>query len=158
MDEILALDRRLKELGHNPGTSADLTVATVFSMRLLGAAPQTHGFADVFEIGVPTFRRAMERWNDWLWATAAVHFAVMAAFHDTHIFRQHGGEAAEDAQRAAAAIHSRLEKVDDPAVMMDEIFMLDRRLKEQGHNPGTSADLTVATIFAVRLSSLIAPG
>ena len=24
-----------------------------------------HGFADVFEIGVPTFRRAMERSNDW---------------------------------------------------------------------------------------------
>ena len=65
----------------------------------------THGFADVFEIGIPTFRRALARWNDWRWATAAVHFAVMGAFPDTHIFREHGAEAAEPARQAAAAIH-----------------------------------------------------
>jgi triphosphoribosyl-dephospho-CoA synthase len=111
----------------------------------------SHGFADVFDIGIPAFRRAMTKWNDWLWATAAVHFAVMAAFPDTHILREHGRGAAEPARVAAAAIHARLTEARDPAVLMDEILALDRRLKALGHNPGTSADLTVATIFAVRL-------
>jgi triphosphoribosyl-dephospho-CoA synthetase len=36
---------------------------------------------------------------------------------------------------------------------MSEVLALGRRLKQTGHNPGTSADLTVATLFAVRLSS-----
>ena len=111
----------------------------------------THGFADVFDIGVPTFRTALARWDDWLWATAAVHFAVMSAFHDTHIFREHGAEAAEAAQQDALAIHRRLQEADDPATLMGDILVLDRRLKAAGHNPGTSADLTVATVFAVRL-------
>jgi triphosphoribosyl-dephospho-CoA synthase len=111
----------------------------------------THGFADVFEIGVPTFRRAMTRWNDWLWATAAVHFAFMTAFRDTHIFREHGGDAADAAQREAAVIAAGLAATDRPDTLMPDVLALDRRLKRLGHNPGTSADLTVATVFCVRL-------
>jgi triphosphoribosyl-dephospho-CoA synthase len=33
--ELLALDRRIKARGLNPGTSADLTVATIFVAGLL---------------------------------------------------------------------------------------------------------------------------
>lgn len=114
----------------------------------------THGFADVFDIGLPTFRRAFERWNDWQWATAAVHFAVMGAFPDTHIFREHGIGAAGPAQEAAALISSKLADASDPKLLMPEILDLDQRLKAAGHNPGTSADLTVATVFAIRLLAL----
>jgi len=114
----------------------------------------THGFEDVFRLGVPTFRDAFVRWNDWLWATAAVHFAFMAAFRDTHIDREHGGTAADAARQEAAALLPRLAAAADPATLMPEILALDRRLKADGHNPGTSADLTVATVFAVRLSGL----
>ncbi len=109
-------------------------------------------FADIFDIGIPTFREAFARWDDWLWATAAVHFAFMAAFPDTHIVREHGAGAAEEARQAAAAIHMRLKDADEPAGSMHDVLALDLRLKERGHNPGTSADLTVATLFAVRLS------
>lgn len=112
----------------------------------------THQFEDVFRLGTPTFHSALSRWNDWLWATAAVHFAFMSAFPDTHIFREHGAAAAESARLAASEIQSRLGKEQDPQVLINEILELDVRLKQAGHNPGTSADLTVATLFAVRLS------
>jgi triphosphoribosyl-dephospho-CoA synthase len=111
----------------------------------------SHGFGDVFDIGIPAFSRAMAKWNDRLWATAAVHFAVMAAFPDTHILREHGVEAAGPARQAATGIHERLREASDPAALMGEILALDRHLKALGHNPGTSADLTVATVFAARL-------
>jgi triphosphoribosyl-dephospho-CoA synthase len=113
----------------------------------------THGFADVFDIGIPAFRAAFARWNDWLWATAAVHFAVMSAFRDTHIFREHGAEAADAAQREAKKIRALLVQADDPETLVPDIMELDRTLKIPGHNPGTSADLTVATLFVIRLSS-----
>jgi triphosphoribosyl-dephospho-CoA synthase len=113
----------------------------------------THGFADIFDIGLPVFRRTFARWNNWLWATTAVHFAMMSAFPDTHIFREHGAAAAAVAQKQAAEISRRLAEADDPARLMDDILVLDRQLKADGRNPGTSADLTVATLFAVRLSA-----
>jgi triphosphoribosyl-dephospho-CoA synthase len=76
----------------------------------------------------------------------------MAAFPDTHIFREHGSQAAADARLAAAEIRARLAQAADPASLMSDILTLDRRLKVLGRNPGTSADLTVATVFAIRLS------
>jgi triphosphoribosyl-dephospho-CoA synthase len=118
----------------------------------------THGFGDVFRLGIPTFRRALSQWNDWSWATAAVHFAMMSAFPDTHIFREHGAAAAEAARLAAAEIQARLSETENPPVLMNDILALDRRLKAAGHNPGTSADLTVATLFAVRLAEASPPG
>jgi triphosphoribosyl-dephospho-CoA synthase len=75
----------------------------------------------------------------------------MSAFPDTHIAREHGVAAAEAARLAAVRIDRALTQADDPAALLPEIFVLDRELKAQGRNPGTSADLTVATIFAVSL-------
>ncbi|MGH6925031.1 MAG: triphosphoribosyl-dephospho-CoA synthase [Propylenella sp.] len=145
------------------GDSAEHDVRAPASVTLLAAMRTAehrdriawnyaHGFADVFGIGIPTFRQSFRQWDDWLWATAAVHFSVMSAFPDTHIFREHGPAAAEAAQRAAADLFPRLTAAKDPRALMPEILDLDRRLKQAGHNPGTSADLTVATLFAVRLS------
>jgi triphosphoribosyl-dephospho-CoA synthase len=111
-----------------------------------------NGFADVFDVGIPAFADAQARWGDWLWATAATHFAFMAAFPDTHIFREHGAEPAAEARLAAAEIRDRLAGAADPAALMNDILALDRHLKASGRNPGTSADLTVATVFAMRLS------
>lgn len=145
-------------LGESPENDVRAPAAVTLLAAMRTAAERdrlawnyTHQFEDVFRLGTPTFRRALVRWNDWLWATAAVHFAFMSAFRDTHIFREHGAAAAEAARLAAAAIQSKLADADDPRGLMVEILALDGRLKQAGHNPGTSADLTVATLFAVRL-------
>lgn len=146
-------------LGESPehDVRAPATVTLLEAMRSAAdrdriAWNYANGFADIFDIGIPSFREAFARWDDWLWATAAVHFAFMAAFPDTHIFREHGAVAGEEAQTAAAPIHARLKQTEEPASLMHEVLALDLRLKERGLNPGTSADLTVATLFAVRLS------
>jgi triphosphoribosyl-dephospho-CoA synthase len=118
----------------------------------------SHGFADVFDIGLPTLRRSLARWGDWLWSVAAVHFAMMSAFPDTNIFRAHQGEAAEAARKEAALIHAHLAESQRPAELLGDVLALDQKLKALGHNPGTSADLTVATVFAFRLSDGLRSG
>ncbi|HWT31576.1 MAG TPA: triphosphoribosyl-dephospho-CoA synthase [Propylenella sp.] len=152
---VLASPAGLGEAPEND-VRAPATVTLLDAMRSAAhrdriAWNYANGFADVFDIGIPRFRTALDRWSDWLWATAAVHFAFMAAFPDTHVFREHGEDAANAARRAAAEIEERLMQAAEPRTLMPEILDLDRRLKAEGHNPGTSADLTVATLFAVRL-------
>lgn len=112
-------------------------------------------FADIFTLGRPRFRDAMRRWGDPLWATTAVHFAMMAAFADTHIRREHGAAAAAAAQAEACRIDAELRRSARPGELLDDILSLDRRLKATGCNPGTSADLTVATLFAERLDGIL---
>jgi triphosphoribosyl-dephospho-CoA synthase len=135
-----------------PATAPLLEVMRSAERRDRIAWNYSHGLADVFDIGIPTLRQALSKWDNWLWAVAAAHFAFMSAFPDTNIFRGHGPDAAEAARLEAAKIHARLLRVENPQSLLGDVLALDGRLKTLGHNPGTSADLTVATVFAFRLS------
>lgn len=105
------------------------------------------GFADVFETGVPTYARAVARGWSAPSAAVAVYLGFLAALPDSHVQRKHGAAAAE-ALRAEARPWRERAAAADPATLTDELLAWDAALKRRGINPGTSADLTVASIFA----------
>ncbi|WP_363350275.1 triphosphoribosyl-dephospho-CoA synthase [Methylocystis echinoides] len=114
-----------------------------------------HDFVDIFETGFAALARARVRGHDAPRATLEVYMAFLAAFPDSHIVRKYGVAAAcavcaEAAQRALAI----------EAAGRGEAFELalefDRELKEKRVNPGTSADMTVAVLFADSLRSILA--
>jgi triphosphoribosyl-dephospho-CoA synthase len=111
------------------------------------------GFEDIFVTGagVLSASRALPR-NQ---ATLAVFLAFLAAFPDSHIVRRHGLATAEDVRDAAARFRTRLQDA-EPAHFMADLLAWDGELKGRGINPGTSADLTVATLFAARLRDVLA--
>ena len=57
----------------------------------------------------------------------------------------------------ARPIESSLTECLSPEAMTAPLTAFDRALKERGLNPGTSADLTVATLFAAALVALERP-
>ncbi|BBE71458.1 triphosphoribosyl-dephospho-CoA synthase [Oharaeibacter diazotrophicus] len=103
-------------------------------------------FADVFETGLVTHRRAMVSHARPSWVTASVYFAFAAGFPDTHVERKHGAATAA-AVRAEFAEHRAFCAAEDLPALLE----FDRGLKRRGINPGTSADLTVATEFVGHL-------
>jgi triphosphoribosyl-dephospho-CoA synthase len=114
-----------------------------------------HGFEDVFALGEPVLDSALVRFAQPSWATAAVYLAFLSAFPDSHIARKHGLATAEDIRRAAVPFHHRLQSSDDPDALLADLLGFDASLKERGINPGTSADLTVATLFARGLRNIL---
>jgi triphosphoribosyl-dephospho-CoA synthase len=112
-------------------------------------------FEDVFERGEPTLQAALERSHEPQWATLAVYLEFLSAFPDSHIVRKHGTATAEDICRTAARYHERMRSAESPAVLLPDLLTWDTLLKERGINPGTSADLTVATLFAHRLRTIL---
>ena len=112
-------------------------------------------FEDVFERGEPTLQAALERSDEPQWATLAVYLEFLSAFPDSHIVRKHGTATAEDICRTAARYHERMRSADSPAALLGDLLTWDTLLKERGINPGTSADLTVATLFAHRLRTIL---
>lgn len=109
-------------------------------------------FDDVFDFGVPLFDTAERRWGDSPMAAAlSVYLGFLATFPDSHIARKHGEAVAAAVRNEAAPLHARLQDADDPAALFDDLLALDASLKRRGINPGVSADLTVAVIFARRL-------
>ncbi len=112
------------------------------------ARQYANGFADVFGDGLTAYRDALERWSDPLWAAAASYLQHMAAAPDSHILRKLGAAAATAVQRKAVAVRARFLNCRDPNELVPELLAWDADLKRRGINPGTCADLTVATILA----------
>ena len=104
-------------------------------------------FEDVFERGEPTLQAALERSDEPQLATLAVYLEFLSAFPDSHIVRKHG--------TATAEYHERMRSAKSPAALLPDLMTWDTLLKERGINPGTSADLTVATLFAHRLRTIL---
>ena len=111
------------------------------------------GFADIFDLGAPLMDAACRRWGGASGAAAlAVYLGFLAAFPDSHIQRKHGLDAAVAVQKEASSLHALAQDADDPQSLFPEVLAFDSRLKAGGLNPGSSADLTVATLFALRLA------
>jgi len=110
-------------------------------------------FADIFELGEPALATAVS--PDRRGATLAVYLGFLASFPDSHIVRKHGVAVAEEVRRDAIALQARVKAARGLDDVLPTVLAFDAKLKQAGINPGTSADLTVATLFAHRLRSIL---
>ncbi|CAG4897787.1 triphosphoribosyl-dephospho-CoA synthase [Paraburkholderia saeva] len=150
----------------NPGGLGDAPEQTVHaeptvSLReamMLAAARDSiarqyaEGFRDVFDI----YRAAAREWPHETPApvvTLDVFLTYLSRWPDSHIVRKHGETVAQSVTREAQRLHAqwRLERREAPhannAMAAKALARWDTELKARGINPGTSADLTVATLF-----------
>jgi triphosphoribosyl-dephospho-CoA synthase len=112
-------------------------------------------FADIFDHGLPLFESGIHRWGDSKWATLATFLGFLSAFPDSHITRKLGAETAQCIQGAALKFARRLQAAERPDQVLPALLTWDAALKEKAINPGTTADLTVATLFAYRLRTIL---
>lgn len=114
------------------------------------------GFGDVFGVGLAALEAALARGEDGMWPTVFAYMAFLAGFPDSHVVRNHGAETANQARQEALAVQAALHASDDDASRIRLLMGLDRRLKADNVNPGTSADLTVATLLVHTLGVQLA--
>ncbi|MFO1089550.1 MAG: triphosphoribosyl-dephospho-CoA synthase [Hyphomicrobiales bacterium] len=111
-------------------------------------------YADVWDVGLQAYRAAeADAVIPW-WPATAAFLAFLAAFPDSHIVRKWGAAAAGWVQAEAVSLKPRLEEL-APEARLEALLDLDARIKANGWNPGTSADLTVATIFSRMLDPIL---
>nr|WP_244462712.1 triphosphoribosyl-dephospho-CoA synthase [Methyloceanibacter caenitepidi] len=107
-----------------------------------------HDFVDIFDLGLKWRAGGTERWGDVPWVTTYVYLGFLAHIPDTLIERKFGTHTASDVLEEARPIEAGLSQTHMPQEMAAPLAAFDASLKERGLNPGTSADLTVATVFA----------
>ena len=112
-------------------------------------------FADVFDLGLPLFEAASRRHSDPKWGTLTTYLGFLSAFPDSHILRKYDAQIADEVRRTAATFLSSLQAAKHPAQLLPELLAWDAALKADSLNPGTSADLTVATLFVHRLRTIL---
>ncbi|GLK75955.1 triphosphoribosyl-dephospho-CoA synthase [Methylopila jiangsuensis] len=82
-------------------------------------------------------------------AVEDVFLDLLARLPDSHVARKFGPEAAESLRDEAAAFLAALPA--EPEARRAALDAFDLDLKTRGLNPGTTADLTVAAVFAASL-------
>ncbi len=106
-----------------------------------------NGFLQVFDEGVSHYEAALLRWGRPAWATTALYLYWLSQYPDSHIVRKYDTSVAMTVQDEAHVHHQALEALDNPKHYLPQLLAFDRSLKSRGINPGTSADLTVATLL-----------
>jgi len=116
-------------------------------------------YKDIFQDGVNTLRMQVLRWKDvenrLEWATVACYLNFMAMFPDSHIVRKFDLETAEKIRKQTESVEKMIKACENPVVANRELRRYDGELKREGINPGTSADLTVASLVALSLEALL---
>lgn len=108
-------------------------------------------FVDVFSLGFRCIEDFALRWNSVQWAAVACYMGFMAEFPDSHIRRKFGQEVAEQIKINAVPIATAFQDEDSPEEATEMLMKFDKALKQKGVNPGTSADLTAASLLVYHL-------
>jgi len=132
---------------HAPATAPLAEAMASAAERDMIARQYATDYADIFDAGLPAYRAARRDGA----ADAAVtelYLFWLARHPDSHVARKQGRARAVALQLAARGV----------ARSRSALLAWDAALKAEGINPGTSADLTVATIFADAAETLAQRG
>ncbi|HUI20343.1 MAG TPA: triphosphoribosyl-dephospho-CoA synthase [Methylocella sp.] len=112
-------------------------------------------FMDIFQTGLSALENARRRGWTAPWPVVSIYLTFLASFPDSHIARKFGLDAAARVQNEARDVQERYINAANPEQAFRDLLSFDRHLKVSGFNPGTSADLTVATVFADRITRIL---
>lgn len=119
--------------------------------RDLIALQYANGYREIVNLGIKCLQNYHNRWNSVEWAAVACYLMYMASFPDSHIRRKYGIEIAEQVRKKTIPVWERFADYDNPGDARGVLTMFDKELKESEINPGTCADLTVASLLLYRL-------
>jgi triphosphoribosyl-dephospho-CoA synthase len=111
-------------------------------------------YQDIYELAIPSYHDAALQWEDERLATVAVFVALLSRIPDTHVGRKFGRRYTGMIQERMAKLAGQL-KTSNFEQLLPQIWEVDAEFKRVGINPGTTADLTVAALLAVRLERLV---
>lgn len=109
-------------------------------------------FQDIMTFGLSRYADAMIKWANPAWSATALYLAFLAHYPDTHVVRKYGEPFAEILRQEAFEFEQMHLAAENPKLVQKKLLDWDASLKQRGINPGTSADLTVATLLVSELA------
>ncbi len=112
-------------------------------------------YKDIFEFTFFVYNNNFEKFGEKNWAALAVFSAMLALYPDSHIERKYGNQYSDWVATEMGKIHNALATTRNPKSLISMLDRLDKAFKVKGINPGTTADITVATVLVVFLEQLV---
>ena len=155
--------RLAKPGGMGQGMSHDIAESPTITLfeAMQVAAPRDQiaclystGFHSLFNRNLPVWRDALVRWGEREWAATAVFLESLAREPDSLISRKFGIDESKRISQAAIALWRSFSSTQSPNALRPALMVWDAELKAKGFNPGSTADITVATAFLAGLQDI----
>ena len=140
--------------------SEKATINLTEAMRLASAKDRIalqyiSGYRDIFDFSTLIYYNTLRKWADESWAAVSVYTDLLCQFPDSHIERKYGSQYSEMVASKMYEVANRLSQIENAVDALPLLYSTDQEFKAQGLNPGTMADMTVATVFTVFLEDVI---
>ena len=137
------------------------TVSLAEAMQLAStkdriALQYANGYKDIFDYAVLRYNARLSQWSDKNWAAVFVYAELLSQFPDSHIERKHGSQYTNWVAVRMQQFLNEFGKTTDSKQIIQRLYSLDSEFKANDINPGTTADMTVATILAVLIEDALA--
>lgn len=132
---------------HAPITDSLYTMMQAADSRDHIAYQYTHHFETIIDVALPIYEAALKRYQNEAWAVTTLYLKLLSHIPDSHVARKYGQISAQALMLEAKPFYDDFVRASNPKTQFAKLLTWDAALKERQINPGTSADLTVATIF-----------
>ena len=158
---------RLAEAGGlGKAEKQDIKTTPTISLKQAMALAQGHdtiakqylnNYHEVFNIGLPNLTSAINCEESIEWATALAYLTILSSVPDTLVCRKQSRDHAIAVSNKAKDLVIKMNNINKLSHLKNDIIAWDNELKKEAINPGTTADLTAATLllyaFQSKLSS-----
>jgi triphosphoribosyl-dephospho-CoA synthase len=110
-----------------------------------------NSFSNIINVVSLNWRKHFKLMENAECATTATYLQQLSKNPDSLIARKHGLEVAKEVSKRFLEISKEYSELKNPNILNKKLLLLDSELKIQGLNPGTTADVVVASIFLNRL-------
>lgn len=111
------------------------------------AKQYTNNYKEILEIGLPMLTFSLKSGESVEWATAFAYLKIIESVPDTLISRKQSRKHALEVTEVAKKLILKISKNKMLSFFKTEIITWDNELKKKAINPGTTADLTAATLL-----------
>jgi len=142
--------------------SQDLkTIPTITLKQAMALAQNRDGIAkqylnnfhEIFTIGLPSLTSAIKCEETIEWATALAYLTILSSVPDSLVCRKQSLEHAEAVSKRASNLIDKMKTINKLSYLKTDIIAWDNELKKEAINPGTTADLTAATLLLYSFQS-----
>ena len=113
----------------------------------------SHNYSDILDFIIPRLIILNEKHNSLDVSLSILFIEILAKIPDSHISRKYGDKIAKKTSNNASDLLKILDRENSPDCLANELNDLDYKYKKKGINPGTTADLLVASLMIYKIFS-----
>ena len=137
---------------HLPAGCTLLQAMQFAAERDLIAKQYANDFNDILVTGTNAYLQAKNAGFNAAWSTSALYLTLLAEFEDSHVLRKNGEQIAAQLKNEAKNHLQVFLCLENPKLYQQTLLQWDKVLKLNHINPGTCADLTVATLLVISIN------